>query len=132
MDYINKIFNMDCLSGMSMYPDKSLDMILCDLPYGMTGCRWDSLIPFSEALVPVLQNHKGQRRNCADGLSTVHDRLAVRLRLPKLHRLEQIRQRRLRQIRHCPTMKKQNRHNLSPAGLLADGGFFVALRLSTP
>jgi len=48
MDYINKIFNMDCIAGMSMYPDKSIDMILCDLPYGMTGCRWDSLIPFPE------------------------------------------------------------------------------------
>lgn len=46
MNYINKIFNMDCISGMNMYPDKSIDMILCDLPYGMTGCRWDSIIPF--------------------------------------------------------------------------------------
>lgn len=46
MDYINKIFNMDCIAGMSMYPDKSIDMILCDLPYGITDCRWDSLIPF--------------------------------------------------------------------------------------
>ncbi|TQI66765.1 site-specific DNA-methyltransferase [Clostridium sp. KNHs216] len=39
---------MDCIAGMSMYPDHSIDMILCDLPYGMTGCRWDSLIPFPE------------------------------------------------------------------------------------
>jgi site-specific DNA-methyltransferase (adenine-specific) len=46
MDYINQIFNMDCIAGMSMYPDKSIDMILCDLPYGMTDCRWDSIIPF--------------------------------------------------------------------------------------
>jgi site-specific DNA-methyltransferase (adenine-specific) len=46
IDYINRIFNMDCIAGMSMYPDRSIDMILCDLPYGMTGCRWDSLIPF--------------------------------------------------------------------------------------
>lgn len=29
-----------------MYPDKSIDMILCDLPYGVTNCRWDSLLPF--------------------------------------------------------------------------------------
>ena len=39
---------MDCVSGMSIYPDKSIDMILCDLPYGVTGCRWDSLIPFDK------------------------------------------------------------------------------------
>lgn len=37
---------MDCIAGMSLIPDKSIDMILCDLPYGITGCRWDSLIPF--------------------------------------------------------------------------------------
>lgn len=37
---------MDCVAGMSMYPDKSIDMILCDLPYGVTDCRWDSIIPF--------------------------------------------------------------------------------------
>lgn len=47
-DYINKIFNMDCLTGMDIYPDHSIDMILCDLPYGITDCRWDSLLPFSD------------------------------------------------------------------------------------
>lgn len=46
MDYINQVFNTDCISGMNIYPEKSIDMILCDLPYGITGCRWDSLIPF--------------------------------------------------------------------------------------
>ena len=45
-NYINKIFNMDCIAGMAMYPDKSIDMILSDLPYGITDCRWDNLIPF--------------------------------------------------------------------------------------
>ena len=48
MDYINRIFNTDCISGMSMYPDKSIDMILCDLPYGITGCRWDSVLPLDQ------------------------------------------------------------------------------------
>ncbi len=47
-EYINRIFNMDCISGMSMYPDKSIDMILCDLPYGITDCRWDAIIPFDD------------------------------------------------------------------------------------
>lgn len=45
-EYINRIFNMDCLEGMNMYPDRSVDMILCDLPYGITNCRWDCMIPF--------------------------------------------------------------------------------------
>lgn len=33
---------------MSKIPDKSIDMILCDLPYGSTACAWDSIIPFDK------------------------------------------------------------------------------------
>lgn len=36
----------DCLDLMSALPDSSVDMILCDLPYGTTACAWDSIIPF--------------------------------------------------------------------------------------
>lgn len=43
---LNKIYNEDCLIGMSRIPDKSVDMILCDLPYGTTSCKWDVVIPF--------------------------------------------------------------------------------------
>ena len=43
---LNKIYNEDCLEGMKRIPDKSIDMILCDLPYGTTACKWDSVIPF--------------------------------------------------------------------------------------
>jgi len=43
---INKIYNMDCLEGMKYIDDKSIDMILCDLPYGTTKCKWDIVIPF--------------------------------------------------------------------------------------
>ncbi|PHA15508.1 DNA-methyltransferase [Bacillus toyonensis] len=43
---LNQVFNMDCLEGMKMIEDKSIDLILCDLPYGTTACRWDSIIPF--------------------------------------------------------------------------------------
>lgn len=39
----------DCLELMRGLPDNSVDMILCDLPYGTTVCKWDSVIPF-EAL----------------------------------------------------------------------------------
>lgn len=48
MDYINRIYNEDCIAGMSRYPDRSIDMILCDLPYGMTDCRWDSVLPLGQ------------------------------------------------------------------------------------
>lgn len=43
---LNKIYNEDCLIGMKRIPDKSVDMILCDLPYGTTQCKWDTVIPF--------------------------------------------------------------------------------------
>lgn len=43
----NTIYNMDCIVGMQQMKDKSVDMILCDLPYGTTHCRWDSIIPFN-------------------------------------------------------------------------------------
>src|SRR3990167_9507803 len=42
---INKVYLGDCLSIMPSIPDKSIDMILCDLPYGVTACKWDIIIP---------------------------------------------------------------------------------------
>jgi len=36
----------DCLEKMKDIPDGSIDMILCDLPYGTTKCKWDVVIPF--------------------------------------------------------------------------------------
>lgn len=42
---LNKIYNEDCLEGMKRIPDKSVDMILADLPYGTTRNKWDSIIP---------------------------------------------------------------------------------------
>ena len=41
-----RVYNQDCLIGMQDIPDKSIDMILCDLPYGTTACKWDAVIPF--------------------------------------------------------------------------------------
>ena len=36
----------DCLVRMTEIPDGSVDMILADLPYGTTACKWDNVIPF--------------------------------------------------------------------------------------
>lgn len=44
--FLNKIICGDCLEVMKDLPDKSIDMILCDLPYGTTACKWDVIIPF--------------------------------------------------------------------------------------
>lgn len=38
--------NGDCLEVMAGIPDGSVDMVLCDPPYGTTACKWDSVIPF--------------------------------------------------------------------------------------
>jgi site-specific DNA-methyltransferase (adenine-specific) len=43
---LNEIIHGDCLEVMRQFPDKSIDMILCDLPYGTTACEWDTVIPF--------------------------------------------------------------------------------------
>ena len=50
----NKVIMGDCLVEMQKIPDKSIDMILCDLPYGVTSCRWDSVIPFE----PLWEQYK--------------------------------------------------------------------------
>lgn len=51
---INKIYNGDCLEVMKLVDDKSIDMILCDLPYGTTACKWDTIIPFE----PLWEQYK--------------------------------------------------------------------------
>lgn len=45
---INRLFEGDCLEYMEKIPDGSMDMILCDLPYGMTQNQWDCYIPLEE------------------------------------------------------------------------------------
>lgn len=51
---LNKIYQGDCLEIMKDIPDKSIDMILCDLPYGTTACKWDTIIPFE----PLWEQYK--------------------------------------------------------------------------
>ena len=45
---MNKVLHGDCLELMKDIPDASIDMILCDLPYGTTACKWDVIIPFDK------------------------------------------------------------------------------------
>jgi len=49
-----KLIQGDCLEKMKDIPDKSIDMILCDLPYGTTACKWDTIIPFE----PLWEQYK--------------------------------------------------------------------------
>lgn len=50
----NRLLEGDCLEIMPTLPDKSIDMILCDLPYGTTACKWDTVIP----LEPLWKQYK--------------------------------------------------------------------------
>ena len=49
-----QLYHGDCLDKMKNIPDKSIDMILCDLPYGTTQNKWDSIIP----LEPLWEQYK--------------------------------------------------------------------------
>ena len=49
-----QLIHGDCLEKMKDIPDKSIDMILCDLPYGTTACKWDVIIPFE----PLWEQYK--------------------------------------------------------------------------
>ena len=43
-----QLYNGDCLIEMDKISDKTIDLVLCDLPYGTTKCSWDILIPFDD------------------------------------------------------------------------------------
>lgn len=68
---LNKIYNMDCLEGMRLIPDKSVDMIICDLPYGVTGFRnaWDKILPVAKLWE---QYKRIIKENCAIILTAVN------------------------------------------------------------
>lgn len=48
IDLINKVHEDDCLNILPQIPDNSIDMVLCDLPYGTTQNKWDSVIPLDK------------------------------------------------------------------------------------
>lgn len=47
-EYLNRVIEADCLQIMKQLPDNSIDMVLCDLPYGTTQNKWDSVIPLDQ------------------------------------------------------------------------------------
>lgn len=59
-----KLLQGDCLELMKSIPDKSVDMVLCDLPYGTTQNKWDTVIPFE----PLWEQYK---RICKENASVL-------------------------------------------------------------
>ena len=47
-DFLNNVIQADCIEYMKEMPDNCVDMVLCDLPYGTTQNKWDSIIPLDE------------------------------------------------------------------------------------
>ena len=45
---LDQIYNLDCLEGMKQIPNGAIDCIICDLPYGTTANKWDSIIPLDQ------------------------------------------------------------------------------------
>ena len=42
------LFNADCMDILPLIPDKSVQLILADLPYGTTSCEWDIVLPLNK------------------------------------------------------------------------------------
>lgn len=59
----------DCLELMPELPDESIDLILCDLPYGTTQCAWDCVIPFERLWA---QYRRLIKRGCAIVLTAIN------------------------------------------------------------
>jgi len=59
---MRSLFNGDCLAILPNIPDGSVDMVLCDLPYGTTACHWDIVIPLKKLWA---EYHRVCKRNAA-------------------------------------------------------------------
>lgn len=84
MDLINKVYHGDCLKIMKDIPDQSINMILCDLPYGVTRNKWDSVLDLNS----LWKQYERIIKN--NGVIILHgqDKFSARLMLSneKLHR----------------------------------------------
>ena len=65
-----KLENGNCLELMKNLPDKSIDLFICDLPYGETNCKWDSKIDLEEFWKEFKRLRKSTRTACIHFCST--------------------------------------------------------------
>jgi site-specific DNA-methyltransferase (adenine-specific) len=85
---LNRIYQKDCIEGMRLIPDKSIDMILCDLPYGTTNNAWDSIIPLGalwESYERIIKDNGAVVLTCSQPFTT-----SLNASNPKLFRYEWI------------------------------------------
>lgn len=81
---LNKVYCRDCLDFMKKLPDKCIDMILCDLPYGTTRNKWDSIIPLDK----LWKQYERIIKDNGAIVLTAQDKFTAKLMLSneKLHR----------------------------------------------
>lgn len=72
-----KLLYGDCLELMKGIPDKSIDMILCDLPYGTTACKWDTIISFESLWYEYNRIIKDNGAICLFGAEPFSSKLRV-------------------------------------------------------
>jgi len=77
---VDTIIQGDCLEEMKKLPDKSIDMILCDLPYGTTACKWDHVIPFE----PLWKEYKRLIKDRGAIVLTAQEPFASHMRLSNI------------------------------------------------
>lgn len=75
-----KLFLGDCLEVMKQIPDKFVDCIICDLPYGTTHCPWDTIIPFE----PLWKQYKRVRNNNCPIILFAQEPFASSLRMSNI------------------------------------------------
>lgn len=76
-DKTTMLLKGDCLDWMEKIPDKSIDMILADLPYGTTSCKWDIIIPFEQLWEQYERIIKNNRAICLFGSEPFSSKLRI-------------------------------------------------------
>lgn len=71
------LFNGDCLEIMKTLPDKSIDMVLADIPYGTTACKWDVVIPFDPMWAELKRVTKENAAICLFGSEPFSSNLRI-------------------------------------------------------
>ena len=66
-EFMAKLYLGDCLKVLDKVRDGSIDLVLCDPPYGTTACKWDSIIPFNEMWAQLLRVTKPTSAICIFG-----------------------------------------------------------------
>lgn len=72
-----QLWQGDCLELMSQIPEASVDLIICDLPYGTTACKWDTVIPFEPLWQHYLRISKAKTPICLFGSEPFSSSLRV-------------------------------------------------------